>query len=342
MGRNQKKFITFSVIATIISLVITFSYHRYKEKELEKRAELFTESLFGKEIKKEKNMFVKLKESLLGTEEEKIQKKLQKKIKESIEIESKYSKEEDNSGKDKLSQEYKKLSEEIAALQAEYYSLTGTYYEEFNEQNKSLEKALERKLSPDEQFKEDLRNVYLNQNYSLANTSLFQKTKNFFSSNKVENFESDNQRAKIIYASDKIMVQEFRENELIREIEYRTEDGYNIVTVKIDDKQQGFIRNLDDIKSGFGVDKLKDGAKIEFRHENQVPTGPAVKYYTNGDREEFIYRNGKKHGFSTYYFSNGDKEEVYYIENVLEGKAKYTYSDGYVEIYRYKNGKREE
>ncbi|MCI5724570.1 MULTISPECIES: hypothetical protein [Fusobacterium] len=197
-------------------------------------------------------------------------------------------------------------------------------------------------VSLEQKFKQNLKNVYLDKGYKIKNTNLFQKFKVLLGGDNIEKFESENKKVKINYLKNRILVEESSNEKIIKEIEYQTEDNFETVHVRIDDKEQGYIRNLENIENGFGVDDFKDGSRIEFKHKHQIPSGPAVKYFTNGDREEFRYRNGQRHGFSTYYFANGDKEEVYYIDNILEGKAKYTYADGYVEIYRYKNGKRVE
>lgn len=351
MYKKQIKFIVFSIIAILISLSISFSYQRYEEKKLEKKIATFTETLIDNESKKEKNIFIKMKDNIFGNEEEKIAKKLNKKLEESIKIQDNYLKENNGKNKEKLTEEYKEIISEITKLQFKYYSLTGTYYDESNigkdfKKNSigEMTELTEKKenLSPKEKLKKDLKNYYAKQNYALKNTSIFEKAKNFITSNDIEILQNENKEVKILYEENKVKVEEVSEGEILKEIEYRTDDNYATVTVEIYDRESGAIRILEDMNRGFGWDEFKDGSKIEFRHEKQIPVGSAVKYYKNGDREEFIYHNGKKHGFSTYYFANGDKEEVYYVENKLEGKAKYTYADGYVEIYRYKNGRREE
>lgn len=351
MHKKQIKFIIFSIIVILIALAASFSYQIYEEKQLEKKITTFTETLTGKEIKKEKTFFTKVKDSIFGSEEEKIEEKLNKKFEESIKIQNEYLKENNEKEKEKLADEYKKITDEIAELQSKYYSLTGLYYNEVNYEKDISKETKEKKaelieekeiLSPKEQFKKNLINYYIKQDYSLKNTSIFQKVKNFIVSNEINILEKENKKVKIIYEENKIKVEELSDDKILKETEYRTDDNYTTITVETYDRESGAIRILEDINKGYGWDEFKDGSKIEFRHENQIPVGSAVKYYTNGDREEFIYHNGKKHGFSTYYFANGDKEEVYYVENKLEGKAKYTYADGYVEIYRYKDGRREE
>lgn len=353
MYKKQIKFIVFSIVAVLISLAGSFSYQKYEEKQLEKKITSFTDTLTAKEIKKEKTIFSKVKDSIFGSEEEKIAKKLNKKLEESIKIQDEYLKEDNKTNKEKLTEEYKNIADEIAELQSKYYSLTGTYYDEGHSEKNSNKESTEdniklteekENLSPKEQFKKDLKHYYIKQNYVLKNTSIFEKAKNFIISNDIEILESENEnkQVKILYEENKVKVEELSEGNILKEIEYRTDDNYATVTVEIYDRESGAIRILEDINKGYGWDEFKDGSRIEFRHEKQIPIGSAVKYYKNGDREEFIYHNGKKHGFSTYYFANGDKEEVYYVENKLEGKAKYTYADGYVEIYRYKNGRREE
>lgn len=349
MNKSQKNFMLVAAIAIVISFVISFSYHKYQDRKLEKKVQEFKNTILSEAPKEEKSWITKIKESIFGTKEEKIANELDKKVKEVMEIEQEFSKEMDNSKKELLSQEFKKVSEEVVKLQEMYHSITGTYYETTIEKELSKEREKEKikeenkqTLEPEEAFREELKNTYISKGFSLKNTSFFQKTKNFLGANKVENLVNGNQSVKITYDENKTLVEEFADDKVIREIEYKTEDNYNIVHARIDNKEKAFIRTLENIKTGFGIDEFTDGSRIEFRHENQLPTGPAVRYYTNGDREEFIYRNGKKHGFSTYYFVNGDKEEVYYIEDILQGKAKYTFADGYVEIYMYKDGKREE
>lgn len=351
MYKKQIKFFGFSIIVILISLGISLFYQFHQEQQLEKKVTTFTDSLTAKEIKKEKNFFTKVKDSIFGSEEKKIEKKLNKKLEESIKIQDEYLKEQNKDNKEKLTEEFRNISNEIAKLQSEYYSLTGTYYDQnYSEKDSNKELTKDKVevpeeqeiLTPKEKFKKNLKNYYIKQNYSLKNTSIFEKVKNFLTSNDIEIFEDANRQVKILYEENKVKVKELSEGVILKEIEYRTDDNYATITVETYDRESGAIRILEDINEGYGWDEFKDGSKIEFRHENQIPVGSAVKYYTNGDREEFIYHNGKKHGFSTYYFANGDKEEVYYVENKLEGKAKYTYADGYVEIYRYKNGRREE
>lgn len=351
MYKKHIKFIVFSIIAILVSLSIAFSYQKYEERKLEKKIVTFTETLKGNQGKKEKNFFAKMKDSIFGSEEEKIAKNLNKKIEKSIQIQNDYLKEDNEKNKEKLTEEYRDIVKEIAELKSKYYSLTGTYYDEINiekdlkktDSEEKIELTEEKEnLSPKEKFKKNLKNYYVKQNYSSKNTSIFEKAKNFITSNDIEILQNENNQIKIFYEENKVKVEERSKDEILKEIEYRTDDNYNTISVEIHNKETGAIRILEDINKGYGLDEFKDGSKIEFRHENQIPIGSAVKYYKNGDREEFIYHNGKKHGFSTYYFANGDKEEVYYVENKLEGKAKYTYADGYVEIYRYKDGRREE
>ncbi|MBQ3437794.1 MAG: hypothetical protein IJG31_04760 [Fusobacterium sp.] len=213
---------------------------------------------------------------------------------------------------------------------------------DFSEKQESEKKETE-KITPKEKFKASLIEQFTNEGYILENRSLFSKLKLFLGGKDKEILKADDgKKIEISFQDSKIFVEKSFEKDILETYEYFSDDNYDSIQLKIKDFKNKFTRTFENIEKGSGIDEFEDGSKIEFKHKEQILTGPAVKYFKNGDREEFSYRNGIKYGFSTYYFINGDKEEVYYINNILEGKAKYTYADGYVEIYKYKNGKRVE